>query len=300
MSTRTPPVGRQPSDASNSPNDGAEGESHCPGLDALEQELTQQVPQLLDTMNRTSNEVNTYELLLAQTQKSFRKLLSQWTELYEDLRGQHGGDLDRVRPYFDAAQVHASASNRVQDMVREFSAATTLHSTAKQELKKLEKEMECGGATVSLDSEHQEAFARATVSVLKCQQEKDHREQEYAIALKDFQEAQEHMEAWRVQIGEAAIKRAMPSFRQMQSHQKKLAAEQARMNALTERVRHAKIAYHNSMRELDRISTAVHEARREYKEAEAQRPASTPAAIEQQAEEQKPEEQKPEEQKPVE
>lgn len=250
---------------------GTEGAPRGPAdLDALEQELTQQVPQLLETMNRSSTEVNTYDLQLAQAQGHHRKLLSQWSRLYEDLRESHGGAIDRVRPYFDATQALAETERRVQAVAREFSGASSLHAQAKQELCKLEAEMEmaCAGSKVSLDMDQQDAFSRATVRVLKCQQERDHREVEYANALREFQEAQETTEAWRAQLGDLAIKRALPSFRQLQQHQETLAGEQCRIKALTERVRHSKAAYHNSMRALDRISNAVHEARREHKQAE--------------------------------
>lgn len=285
---------QQGSHAPEGPCDGAKEEAlEVPSdLEVLEKELTAQVPQLLESMNVTSGKVNTFELQLVRAQASYKRLLEQWSSLYEDLRGEHGVAINRVRPYFDAAQTLGTASHRVQCVVREFSAASSLHAQAKAELRSMEEDLsrsrsrggrssegheeqllpmqrESSGSRgsstkVSLDELQQDGLARATVRVLQCQQERDFREQEYARALQEFQGAQQSLEAWRLQIGDAMIKRMLPSFRELQKHQATLAEEQSRINALTERIRLSKVVYHNSMRELDKISEAVHTARKDF------------------------------------
>lgn len=267
------------------PIEAAGGEQPLSELDALEQELTQQVPQLFEIMNQTSCEVNDYELQLTQARKVYRSLLSHWDRVYGELRGQYGSALDRLGRYFDAERARDEAKERVQAVGREYSAAVSLHAEAKQEHRGLEDAFEevCrNGAQVSLDTDQQDNLARATVRVTKCQQERDFREQEYAKALQEFQEAQVSLEAWRAQVGATVIERALPGFRQLQQHRGKLQEEQRRIRALAERVRHSKLAYHNSMRELDRISNDVHDLRRAHKEAAASQP-SSPQACEAEA-----------------
>jgi len=245
-------------------------------LDAIEQELTQAVPSLLEAMNRTSTEVNLIERQLGESQERYQKLLEQWSSLYEDLRAQHGSSIDRVRPYFEASQALNAACRRVQGAVREFSAAASLHAQAKVELKQIEEDLAYGAHKVRLDGDQQDDLSRATVRVLKCQQDRDRKEQEYARALRDYQEAQENVDSWRAQIGDTIIKRTLPSFRRLQKQHVTLASEQSRISTLTERASHAKSVYQNSMRELDRINLAVHAARHDFQAVERQERASIP------------------------
>lgn len=251
--------------APSSPSHGA-----APDQDPLakeEAELTREVPLLLDSMNRGAAEVNTYERQLSEAQERYRKLLEQWSRLYEDWRSQYGSAIDRARPYFEAAQALEVATQRVNASVREFSASNQQSAQAKIELRGIEERLAYGAHKVTLDRDQQDGLSRATVRVLKSQQERDRHEQEYTRLLKEYREAQESAEAWRAQIGDAAIRRALPCFRQLQEHQRTLALEQSRINALVERTASAKSMYSSSMRELDRISVAVHDARRRYREA---------------------------------
>jgi len=233
-------------------------------LVAREKDLTKEVPVLLDSMNRAASEVNVLERQLGDSQERHRRLLEQWSRLYEDLRRQYGPAIDGAKPYFDAAEVLSAASHRAQSIVREFSAAASQHSQAKAELRCIEEGLAYGAHKVSLDRDQQENLSRATVNVLRCQQIRDKCEQEYANVLQEFQEAQEVVDARRGEIGEAAIRRTAPCFRKLQQHQLELAAEQNRIKMVAERTRIAKHTYHSSMRELDRINVSVHKARSEH------------------------------------
>jgi len=247
-------------------------------LEDREAKLTRDVPKLLEVMNRTSDEVNALERQCGGAQERYKKLLEQWSRLYEDLRAEHGSAIDRVKPYFDAEQALNAASQRVQNVVREFSATASQYTQAKKELRSIESGMDYGAHKVALETDQQDSLSRATVRVLKCQQERDRREQDYEKALNEYREAHKTLEEWRTQIGDALIKRTLPCFRQLQQHQITLAHEQNRVNHFTERAKAAKKAYNTSMRELDRINVAVHGARRDHAAEVAQLQAAQAAA----------------------
>lgn len=236
------------------------------GLEIEEKGLTQEVPQLLETMNRTSSEVNAFEQQVSDAQARYKRLLEQWSRLYEDLRSQHGSAIDRVKPYFDGAQAFNAASQRVQAVAREFSAAASRQAQAKAELKVIEERLAYGAHKVQLGQAEQDSLSRSTVHVLRCRQERDRREVEYSKALGDYQAAQKHQESWKAQIGETSIKRTLPCFKQLQMQQNALAAEQQRINSFTERAQCAKTAYNNAIKELDRINVSVHEARKAHQQ----------------------------------
>ncbi|CAK0830504.1 unnamed protein product, partial [Prorocentrum cordatum] len=103
--------------------------------------------------------------------------------------------------------------------------------------------------------------------------------QEYARALREYQEAQAIHDSWRAQIGDTVIKRTLPCFKQLQQHQLTLASEQNRINSLTERAKQAKLQYGNVLRELDRINVAVHAARKGSSAPKVTEAAAPPEAV---------------------
>lgn len=241
-----------------------DGDQVPDALAAREEELTREVQSLLESMNSKSSEVNAFERQMAEAQSKYKALLEQWSRLYEELRAQHGSAIDRVRPYFDAQQSLRAASHRVQDVIKEFSVAASQHSVAKRELRSIEEGLAYGAHKVQLDGDQQDGLSKATVWVLKCQQERDRREREYVRALKEFQEAQEALESWRAQIGDSMINRTLPCFKQLQHNQITLHNEQQRINTFAERARQAKNGYQTAIRELERVSLAVHSERERY------------------------------------
>ncbi|CAJ1439754.1 unnamed protein product [Effrenium voratum] len=232
-----------------------------------EAELTKEVPNLLETMNRTSEEVNLFERKASEAQERYKKLLEQWSRLYEELRSHYGQNFERVKPYFEASAAFRSASERVQVVVREFSAAASQYSQAKAELRNIERMLAYGAHKVRLGPDQQDGLSRATVKVLKCRQDRDRREQDYAESLREYEEGKQALESWRSQLGDSLIKRYEPVFRQLQQHQSTLTAERQRITGFSERAATAKGIYNGALAELDRINVAVHEERRRVKEA---------------------------------
>jgi hypothetical protein len=233
-------------------------------LEAIEASLTGNVPSLLEAMNAASTEVNQLETDAAIAQQQYQQFLLEWTGLAEDMRAKHGQSFDLARPYFEAAHKVRVASQRAQGIVRTFSAASSQCNQAKLDLRKIEEQLGYGAHNLSLDWEQQEGLSRATVHALKSQQERDRCEGEYAKALQEYEEAKAVAARCKAEGGDALIRRMVPCFRQLQTTQQHLAERQRRVNALQERIRVAKNIYHQSMKGLEDISTAVHNARKEH------------------------------------
>jgi predicted nucleic acid-binding Zn-ribbon protein len=215
-------------------------------------------------MNRASADVITLARQLGDAQSNHRALMDQLGRLYEDMRAQYGSSIDRARPYLEVQESLNTAWQRVQSAVRDFSAASSQHSQAKAELRSVEERLAYGAHNVALDSRQQDGLSRATVRVLRCQNERDSLERDYTVAFKEYQELHPVAEARRAQVGDSTIRKAQPGFKMLQQHQQKLAAEQSRIESLSDKSRVAKSTHRDSMAELERISNAVHTLRQEY------------------------------------
>lgn len=228
---------------------------------AFENELTREVPMLLESMNRASSDVNAFERQASEAQERYRHLMEQWSRLHEDQRMVYGQAFETARPYFEAIQALQMASHLAHDIAREFSAAASQHAQAKAELRSIEERVDLGGSQVRLDAEQQEEISRVTMKVFRTRQFRDKCEQEYARVVRDYQEAKDAEVRWHTEIGDAMIRRTLPCFRLLQQHQVELTKARNRIGALVERARASKLTYHSSLRELDRINIAVHSAR---------------------------------------
>jgi hypothetical protein len=247
---------------------GRKAEKNLPAEDAelaaREAVLTQGVQGWLDSMNRASADVNTFERQLQEAHSKRRILSDQLGRLSEEVRAQCGSAIDRARPYLEIQEAENSAQKRVEGAVQEYSAASAQHSQAKAELRSIEERLAYGAHNVALDSRQQEGLSRATVRVLRCQNERDSRERDYAKAFKEYQELHQIAESRRAQIGDATIRKAQPWFKRLHHHQQKVAAEQKRIEEFAEKAKDAKSIHKHSMNELERISNAVHALRSEH------------------------------------
>jgi len=214
-------------------SDSGEFDTH---VSPAEEQLTSQVPVLLDAMNRASAEANSLELRVGDAQRCYKTQLAEWSKLYDDLRVTQGHAFARVKPYYFASQELKATSHHVQSVAREFSEASIQHSHA---------------------VEAQNSFEEA-----RLKEERDRLEKTYVDALSAYQAAQKVLEGLRVSLGGAVIAQASPHFELLQERQMRLAIEYNRINTLVERARVSRCIYKDSMQELERISEAVHEVRR--------------------------------------
>lgn len=248
----------------------AEGAEAVVPAAVLEEDLTREVPELLEVMNRAAEDVNRFERKVSEAQVRYKQRLEHWSRLYNDLRKQCGSDFDRVKPYFDAAQVLNATACRMQSVVCEFTTVASRCSQAKAELQSMEKHLVASAGKGTPDLELQNSLSRAAARLLEYQQERDWRQEEHESALRIFREAQDAFTAYGSQLPDSTIKCTFPCFRLLRQHQLRLSLEQNRINTLLEGTRDAKQLYNQSLRELERISAAVHQLRRERaKEAKA-------------------------------
>lgn len=241
-------------------------------LERQEAEITKEVPTLFESMNRSSEDINSLEGQVGEAQERHRRLLVQWSRHYDDSRAQCGKHIDKTRPYFEAADVLTVAARQAQGTARRFSAAAARHEGAKAELAALE--LRARGA---LDGAQQDELSRAIVRVCRCGQERESTEREHGRLLVEYQEAQRTADALRKKVGSTSIRKAQPFFQLLQAHQAELATEQHRISALEENARACKGVYSKSMQDLSNISNAVHEARRK-SSADLANKAQTPKA----------------------
>lgn len=201
-----------------------------------EEELTRQVPILLDAMNRASTEANSLEFRVGEAQQRYKERLAEWSQLYDDLRESRGREFARIKPYFYASLELKATSHHMQLVAREFSEASLEYTRALAV-------SDCDEAA-------------------RLKEDRDKLEEQYVHSLGEYQSAQKALEAMRVHLGDAAISRASPCFEMLQDHQMRLAIECNRINTLGERARAARCVYKASMDKLEGISEAVHEVRR--------------------------------------
>merc|ERR1740121_1269048 len=83
-------------------------------LATSEARLAQRVPELLEAMNRATEELNLSELQHSQAQWRYRQLVAQCDQLYAKLRTESPSDVDSSSHLLDAERVAHLASKRAR------------------------------------------------------------------------------------------------------------------------------------------------------------------------------------------
>lgn len=233
-------------------------------LAMLEAELTRELPDLFEAMNRASSEVNILERKANEAQSRYKQCLEQWRNLYKGLCAQHGAAIDCAKPYFDTAFSLEFASRRVRHCAHKLSTVEAEYVHAQAKLRAINDSVAFGAHEVSLDTDQQDGFSRAMVRVLHYEQERSKCEQEHMSALREYREIEESLKSWRTHVSTSTIRRMEPYFKQLQHYQLVMVSEQVRITEFSKRTQAAKKTYTRSMSELESINIAVHEAREEH------------------------------------
>jgi hypothetical protein len=206
--------------------EGTDTTANCECTEAVESRLTEAVPELLEAMNQASTEVNVCERAAGAAQLRYARRLRHWERLRRDLKKLHGGQaFTAAWGHHHAAKAMQATSSWLQEKAREFHDAGASGA---------------GGAEARRD---------------QC-------EKEFAGALQEFKRAQDVLASSRAKLGDNALGKALTSIRVLDAHQAKLSQERRHIDTWTERAKSAKGTYMATMRELERISEAVHTARR--------------------------------------
>lgn len=247
---------------------GDDGEDDCrrrfdSELERVEQELRKPVPQILDAVVVHQSVSNECQRDLDAAHNRYKVRVACTARLHEELRSQHGQDvLDRAKPVEEAAWLADRAAHRAQAALREFHASASCHALATVELRDLEERVAAWSEDqAAMSRQQREGLIRATMQAVRCQEDRDEREQAYRLALQRHQHAVQRAEESRQLLGEALARSVEPGLRELRQHQETLTDEQLRITDLQAKVRSSKSAHRRAMEELERISESVHAAR---------------------------------------
>lgn len=230
-----------------------------------EQELTASVPDLLESMNVASQNLNECESRLAEEERRYNNMVAHRVKLNETLRAHYGSALvDRASPYFEVSAELQKTSETVQNLVREYGEVMATYEQSKAWLRNIEQSLQYGAHDVRLDAQQQEQLSKATMRVLVAQQQRDHLETCYAKVLGDFQHAQSQEEARRREIGSTCINKARPCFKVIERYQLDLKTKRKLLDELGQQTEATKNEYNEALRSLEEVNNSVHALRQRF------------------------------------
>jgi hypothetical protein len=199
-------------------------------LASIEAELTRDAPLLFERLNDVADSINSLELQLDEARRQHLAVCASFAENYTRAKQIHGHLLCSTRAYFVAERSHQATVRRVERASRRYALAAEGELTSPAMLAR---------ACQHFQREHAEAVrasivTKATMQLLEAQSSAD------AVAL------------------------ARPVVAQLQRQQQAAASFGRQVAALQDQLIVAKAIYKRTMVELERISFAVHEARKSF------------------------------------
>lgn len=235
-------------------------------LEMLEEELRKPVEGLLEDLVRYQSEQNSHRFQLDGAHARYRQRLEQTSRLYEAMRAKHGSKLDRAKSHAEARRAEALIVEREEAAVRAFSAAAVRHAEAVREVRAFEDRLMASSADSGrrpLNRDDEDGLAQAVAQLARCTEERDHLEESHALVVQKRRAAEASSAASRRRS--SSTESLEPVLLKLEGHQAQVAIEQRCIEVLERKAQGCKDALKHAMRELERISESVHEARAEHK-----------------------------------
>jgi len=225
------------------------------------EELDPRVQQELEKLNSCTDEINSLEVSLDDSNTVFRSLLSDSTHHLKALSKKLGSCIEKARPYYEALEGMVNAQSECQKAAVQFQRAAGIHAAAKETISLAEERFLDNSGEWQFDNAWQEMLNHATIKVMDAEKQRTASEKEHLARSAAFTEAEARVKTLEKKLSRH-IERSKPYFEQKDTFNKALNAEKGRIQALQAKICHTKSQYAQSLRNLEDISESIHERRK--------------------------------------
>lgn len=225
------------------------------------EELDPRVQQELEKLNSCTDEINSLEVSLDDSNTVFRSLLSDSTHHLKALSKKLGSGIEKARPYYEALEGMVNAQSECQKAAVQFQRAAGIHAAAKETISLAEERFLDNSGDWQFDNAWQEMLNHATIKVMDAEKQRTASEKEHLARSAAFTQAEARVKTLEKKLSRH-IERSKPYFEQKDTFNKALNAEKARIQGLQAKICQTKSQYAQSLRNLEDISESIHQRRK--------------------------------------
>lgn len=228
--------------------------------DGEEGEVDPRVKIELDTLNGATDEINRLETELSAARCNFAKLHNEAKERMGVLVASMEKWIVKARPYYDVVKEAKQADESVQLAVDNFHRTNGEYRAAKETIKLAEEMLNELGGMYKVDTAWQETINRNVDRLRIAEEEKNKSEKMHEQARR-----RREVLAKRAHLIRKKHKRSMEKsrdyFEAKEKFEAALQGQRRKVEQIQGRIEEAKLRYKNSLKNLELISTEIHQRR---------------------------------------
>lgn len=225
-----------------------------------DEDIDPRIKELLEELNKWTEEINKLEKWFEEGNMSFRCCLSEYSDKLKLVAERVGPKkVACARPFHEAKQRALAAQAECQRTVLGYDEACRLHVQAHDEIQCLEKRLlHSSGSDIDVAS--QEILNQLTMRLRAADLMKHQSKERHEARMKDFIAAEEEVQKL-ANCNRSAIRVSRYYFQEAEKFKQHMILIKQQVDMLTEKIRSSKLRYSVTLKELERISEEIHEKR---------------------------------------
>ncbi|CAL1282501.1 unnamed protein product [Larinioides sclopetarius] len=219
------------------------------------------VKDQLEFLNSYTDEINSLELQLDDANATFRNTLSEYSQRLKLIAKKLGKCVRIARPYYEAEEAAQAAKLECEEAAIRYHRACGVHKEARETIAMAEKKFDSQKEDYNFDAAWQEMLNRETIKLMNAEALKKESEQEHKRTAQVFSAAVQKVKILEQQLKKEIIK-SRPYFEQKKVFLKVLQDLKSRVESLQKAVTDSKASYAACLRNLEMISSEIHERRK--------------------------------------
>ncbi|KAL5277642.1 SH3BP5L family protein [Megaselia abdita] len=215
----------------------------------------------LEKLNRSTDEINKFEVELDESKLEFQKLLTESATKIKQSSLKIGNAIETAKPYYEARLYATQLTKEVQKAHNNFERAKSNHQAAKEMVYLAEKGL---GEKSTLDAACQEMLSHATSRVNESQL--DYVDSLNSLKIMELKQEVANNRAAKLQSQlKGALKSSRPYYETRANYNGLLKVQREKIVNLESKVSESKMTYNEALKKLEQISEEIHKMRQDRK-----------------------------------
>lgn len=225
-----------------------------------EGEVDPRVKTELDSLNQATDEINRLETELSAERCRFTKLRSEAKEMLQDLTKNKEKSIAKARPYYEAIKQAKQADESLQLAVDQYHRANGVHRAAKETIRLMEQSLQEMGGNQGVDQAWQESIRRNVMRLQEAEQERTRSEEFHRQAARRRELLSRRASTMRKKH-RRSVEKSSVYFDERERVELILQQQSGKVEILQKKVEAAKLRYKTSLKNLEVISSEIHQRR---------------------------------------
>lgn len=231
--------------------------------DILEDEIDPRIKEELDILNQSTDAINHAETGLTEWREKYNSSLSNATQQLQQIAKKNAKAIQKARPYYETKRELAQAQMALRRAVSNFQRANGVYNAAKETIALAETRLS-EFEVKKVDDAWQEMLNRQTQKFAEADKDRRRSQALHEKATKKYEFLEKKLQMLKKK-NKNSVAKTKRYFELKELHELDLQKKQRKVDELQRKIDNSKRSYSQSLKNLEQISSEIHEKRRQNK-----------------------------------